>query len=79
MNFLSVEITVKVADSLAVQSVSIALIIVVSASGLFLWFAGFRRFKDRIGTSVLGWLRYATFTIFSGFYMQYRYGSETNI
>jgi hypothetical protein len=79
MNFLSVETNAKIADSIAVQSLSLTLIIAVSTSGLFLWFVGFRRFKDRIGTSGLGWIMYVTFTVFSGFYMHYRYGSEANI
>lgn len=79
MNFISMESALEIEESKLIQSASVVLSLAVSSSGLFLWFTGFRRFKGRIGTYGFRWLMYATFTIFSGFYMQYRYGSETNI
>lgn len=79
MNLIFMETAVEMEESKLVQGVSIFLTLTVSGSGIFLWFTGFRRFKDVVGTYDFGWLMYATFTVFSGFYMQFRYGSETNI
>lgn len=48
-------------------------------SGLFLWLTGFRRFGHLIKDLGLSWYCYFAFTVFSGLYMQYRYGSEINV
>jgi len=79
MNFISEESASVAEKSILVQGVNIVLSLAVTCSGLFLWFTGFSRFKTRIGNYGIKWLMYATCTIFSGFYMQYRYGNEANI
>ena len=77
MNHLSSEITSHASGSGLAQVLGLVLSITVSCCGLFLWFTGFKRFHNIIGTYGFKWLIYVTFTIFSGFYMQFRYGSET--
>jgi hypothetical protein len=61
---------------ISMQLTGVALSLIVVGNGLFLWISGFRRFKSIIGPYGVAWLSYVTFTILSGFYMEYRYGEE---
>ena len=61
---------------LLAQSAGGFLSLLVGGCGFFLWITGFNRFRAVIGSYGVVWLSYVTFTILSGFYMEYRYGGD---
>ena len=72
------EIAEVIVNSTVAQFLSIFFSVCFSASGIYLWFTGFKRFEPIIGNFGPAWLIYVSFFVFSGFYMEYRYGSTVH-
>ena len=78
LNVLTIELAEGSSSFIFMQVIGALLSLIISICGLYLWITGFKRFKHIIGNFGFSWLCYLTFTIFSGVYMQYRYGSKAN-
>ena len=79
INSVSADFYSTLEESNIVKTTGFFLALMLSVAGWFLWFTGFRRFKSKIGVFGIAWLMYTSCTIFSGLYMQYRYGRDPDI
>ncbi len=74
--FVAFEIySFDLSENIYVDLVIVSLVLYCGFNGIYLWLKGFSRFRDVL-KSPLMLAVYAGFTIFSGFYMYFKYGCE---